>query len=111
VNDLQALVARAADRAGSHGTAPALLLQASAALGKLADLANTSTEGGRRPFRIPPEWESELAALGHLVYLLADQTAVDLEAGVRSLAGQVRAATGEPHRQPATEDHWFSGTD
>jgi hypothetical protein len=92
VNDLQAAVARAADQAGSHSTAPALLLQAAAALGRLAELANAATEGGRRPFRIPPNWEPELSQLAYLVYLLADQTAVDLDATVRALAGQVSDA-------------------
>ena len=75
MNDLQAVVARAADRAGSHSTAPALLLQATAALGRLAELANAATEGGRRPFRIPPDWQPGLSELAYLVYLLADQTA------------------------------------
>ena len=105
MNDLQAAVARAADHAGSHSTAPALLLQAAAALGKLAELANTSTEGGRRPFRIPPDWQPELSALAYLVYLLADQTAVDLDATVRSLAGQVSAVAD------GREDRWFSSAD
>jgi hypothetical protein len=89
VTDLQSAVARAADQAGSHSTAPALLLQAAAALGKLAELANAATEGGRRPFRIPPNWEPELAELAYLVYLLADQTAVDIDATVRARAGRV----------------------
>ena len=57
MKDLQAAVARAADEAGSHSTAPALLLQAAAALGRLAELANATTEGGRRPFRTPPDWQ------------------------------------------------------
>ena len=94
VKDLQATVARAADQAGSHSTAPALLLQAAAALGKLAELANATTDGGRRPFRIPPDWQPELSQLAYLVYLLADQTAVDIDTTVRALAAsQVSDAT------------------
>ena len=105
MNDLQAVVARAADRTGSHSTAPALLLQAAAALGRLAEMTNAATDGGRRPFRIPADWQSGLAELAYLVYLLADQTAVDIDAAVRSTAYQVGAAsparTGAgPGRQP-----------
>jgi hypothetical protein len=115
VDDLQATVARAADQAGSHSTAPALLLQAAAALGKLAELANAATEGGRRPFRIPPDWQPELSRLAYLVYLLADQTAVDIDATVRSLArgvievSQVRDAATDLRVQAADgrDSSWF----
>jgi len=109
VNDLQATVARAADQAGTHSTAPALLLQAAAGLGRLAELANASTEGGRRPFRIPPDWQPELSRLAYLVYLLADQTAVDLDATVRALAYEVADAAADP-RVPAVDGRdssWF----
>ncbi|MEO7261451.1 MAG: hypothetical protein ABI047_09380 [Jatrophihabitantaceae bacterium] len=101
MNDLQATVARAADLAGSHSTAPALLLQAAAALGKLAELTNASTDGGRRPFRIPVDWQPRLSELAHLVYLLADQTSVDLDATVRSLAYQVSADAADQRRRAA----------
>jgi hypothetical protein len=106
--DLQATVARAADQAGSHSTAPALLLQAAAALGKLAELATAATEGGRRPFRIPPDWQPELSELAYLVYLLADQTAVDIDVTVRALAGQVGdAALDLPVVATDGRDSWF----
>ena len=106
MNDLQATVARAADRAGSHSTAPALLLQASAALGKLAELTNAATDGGRRPFRIPTTWQPQLSELAYLVYLLADQTAVDIDATVRALAYQVSADAADLRGQ-ASDSHWF----
>jgi hypothetical protein len=111
VNDLQDTVARAADQAGSHSTAPALLLQAAAALGKLAELTNAATEGGRRPFRIPQSWQPGLSELAYLVYLLADQTAVDLDATVRSMAYQVSADAARQREQAAdqrADSHWFS---
>ena len=111
VNDLQAAVARAADQAGTHSTAPALLLQAAAALGRLAELANAATEGGRRPFRIPPDWEPELSELAHLVYLLADQTAVDIDAAVRARAGRLSDAALQLRSQPAVDGRdssWLS---
>lgn len=110
MNDLQATVARAADHAGSHSTAPALLLQAAAALGKLAELTNTATDGGRRPFRIPPTWQPQLSELAYLVYLLADQTAVDIDATVRALAYQVSADVPElrgPAGDQREDSHWF----
>lgn len=110
MSDLQSAVARAADRAGSHSTAPALLLQTAAALGKLSELANAATEGGRRPFRIPPNWEPELSELAYLVYLLADQTAVDIDATVRALAGRVSDAAIDLRAQAADEreSSWLS---
>jgi len=104
VNDLQTAVARAADRSGSHSTAPALLLQTLAALGKLSELANAATEGGRRPFRIPPNWEPELSELAYLVYLLADQTAVDIDATVRALAGRVSDAAIDRRAHAAADE-------
>ncbi|MEO6700476.1 MAG: hypothetical protein ABI140_06190 [Jatrophihabitantaceae bacterium] len=53
MSELQAVVASAADSAGAHATAPALLLQAVSALGRLSETTNRATDGGRRPFRIP----------------------------------------------------------
>lgn len=109
MNDLQAAVARAADQAGSHSTAPALLLQAAAALGRLADQTNAATDGGRRPFRIPVDWQSGLTELAYLVYLLADQTAVDIDSAVRSRAYQVSAAgQREPALDQAAASRWFA---
>lgn|GEM_PF-1758651 len=112
MDDLQAVVARAADRTGSHSTAPALLLQTSTALGRLAELANAATEGGRRPFRVPRDWQPALSELAYLVYLLADQTGVDVDSAVRSTAAAVGPNAG--HRQGLAADEqvagrWFAG--
>ncbi|HEX2902399.1 MAG TPA: hypothetical protein VHO01_02990 [Jatrophihabitans sp.] len=110
MSDLQAVVASAADSAAAHSTAPALLLQAVAAVGRLAGVTDRATEAGRRPFRIPHDWPDELAELAWLVYLLADQTGVDLDAAVRAIAGRVTSeAAAERARQAAnrTDDSWF----
>jgi len=110
VNDLQDTVARAADQAGSHSTAPALLLQAMAALGTLAELTSTATEGGRRPFRIPHEWQPQLSELAYLVYLLADQTAVDLDEAVRAVAARVTLEAANQRSETAGQRRdgaWF----
>lgn len=108
MDDLQAAVARAADRAGSHSTAPALLLQASTALGRLAELANAATEGGRRPFRVPQDWQPGLSDLAYLVYLLADQTGVDVDSAVRSRASSVSATDQRLLGDQHAATRWFS---
>jgi hypothetical protein len=93
VSDLQNDVAAAADRAGAHSTAPALLLQSQAALGRLAASADAATEGGRRPYRITEDWAGRLGDLAHVIYLLADQTGVQLEAEVRAVSQRMASAT------------------
>jgi hypothetical protein len=108
VTDLQADVAAAADYAEAHATAPALLLQAQACLGRLAELTTEATDGGRRPYRIPHGWDTELARLAYLVYLLADQTEVSVDAGVRDVAQQIANESAERrHRQAAQSDRWL----
>ncbi|HTZ42642.1 MAG TPA: hypothetical protein VMB79_02175 [Jatrophihabitans sp.] len=110
MSDLQHAVAAAADAAGSHSTAPALLVQAVAALGQLAGTTDRATESGRRPFRVPHDWAGQLSELAWLTYLLADQTGVDLEAGVREIAGQLagRAAAEQARAaEERSEDSWF----
>ncbi len=110
MNDLQATVARAADQAGAHSTAPALLLQTAAALGRLADLTNAATDGGRRPFRVPHEWQQQLSELAYLVYLMADQTAVELDDTVRTVAHRVTSDAADQRSQAAAQREdggWF----
>ncbi|MDQ1734427.1 MAG: hypothetical protein QOH56_678 [Pseudonocardiales bacterium] len=82
-------MAAAADRAGAHSTAPALLLQVQGALGQLAGEADRVTEGGRRPYRVSSPWAGKLAELAYLVYLLADQTGVSVESEVLAVAARV----------------------
>lgn len=110
MNDLQATVAAAADAAGVHAGAPALLVQAVAALGRLAQTTDRATESGRRPFRIPHDWGGQLAELCWLSYLLADQTGVDLAAEVRAIAGRVATDAAEARARAVadrSEDSWF----
>ncbi|MDQ2839230.1 MAG: hypothetical protein M3Y42_20060 [Actinomycetota bacterium] len=110
MSELQAAVASAADSAGAHSTAPALLHQAVAAVGRLSETTNTATDGGRRPFRVPHEWSEQLSELAYLVYLLADQTAVDVDTSVRAIASRVVTdAVGERARAAANrdDDSWF----
>jgi hypothetical protein len=66
-----------------------LLLQVQSALGRLAGEADQVTEGGRRPYRVSAPWAGKLAELAYLVYMLADQTAVSVEAEVRAVAARV----------------------
>jgi hypothetical protein len=86
VSEVQEIVVRAAEAAGLHATAPALLLELQTQLGGLAHAASTATQRGRRPFRPSPEWEARLGELGYGVYLLADQTGVDVEAAIARTA-------------------------
>lgn len=79
-------VAASSDAAGLHATAAALLLELQTQLGALAASATYATERGRRPFRPPADWGPRLGELAYGVYLLADQTGVDIEAELRATA-------------------------
>jgi hypothetical protein len=110
MTDLQAAVATAADAASVHAGAPALLVQAVAALGRLAQTTDRATESGRRPFRTPHDWAGQLAELSWLCYLLADQTGVDLDAEVRAIAHRIATEAAEARARAAanrSEDSWF----
>lgn len=110
MSDLQATVAAAADAASAHSTAPALLVQAVASLGRLAQATDQATEAGRRPFRIPHEWAGQLSELAWLVYLIADQTGVDLDSEVRAIASRIAAAAAAARAQAAadsSDSSWF----
>ncbi len=110
MDELQAAVASAADLAGAHATAPTLLLQAVTALGRLSETTNKATDGGRRPFRIPHEWAQQLSELAYLVYLLADQTDVDIDASVRAILSQLMADAADERARAAAnrnDESWF----
>jgi hypothetical protein len=109
MSELQDEVAAAADRAEAHATAPALLMRTQAAIGRLASLTDEATESGRRPFRVPHEWSEALAELAYLIYLMADQTGVSVEAAVRSVSLRVAADAAERRaKQSAQEsDRWI----
>jgi hypothetical protein len=107
VTDLAQTVAQSADSAGLHATVPALLIELQTELGALAASATAATERGRRPFRPPPEWASRLAGLAYGVYLLADQSGVDLESEIRSVATATERSAAS-RRMDAPPDWPFS---
>ena len=86
MGEVQRLVAHSSDASGLHATAPALLLELQTQLGILAATATRATERGRRPFRPTGDWAGRLGELAYGVYLLADQTGVDIDSEVSSVA-------------------------
>jgi hypothetical protein len=83
---LQGLVAQTADTADLHATAPTLLLELQTLLGALSATVTTGSQRGRRPFRPGPDWANRLGELAYGVYLLADQTGVDIAEAVELTA-------------------------
>ena len=96
--DLSQAVARSADAAELHAPVPTLLLELQTLLGTLAATVAAETSRGRKPFRPGPEWPSRLGELAYGVYLLADQTGVDVAqvvtATAQRVAGNARPAPG-----------------
>jgi hypothetical protein len=105
--EIARVVAESADQAGLHAPVPALLLELQSLLGEVTVSVTTATERGRRPFRPGPDWPARLGELAYAVYLLADQTGVDLDQALRGRAGQLhragRAAQVDPPDWPFTE--------
>jgi hypothetical protein len=100
--DLAQVVAHSADTAGLHAPVPTLLLELQTLLGGLAATVAAGSERGRRPFRPGPDWPDRLGQLAYGVYLLADQTGVDLGAAVTATAGTVGAPV-QQHGAPAQQ--------
>jgi hypothetical protein len=90
MSDVQAAVAVSADTANLHATVPALLLELQSQLGALAAAASAATERGRRPFRPDQAWQQRLGELAYGLYLMADQSAVDLDREVLATADAIR---------------------
>jgi hypothetical protein len=90
--DLQQIVAQSADAADMHATVPTLLLELQMVLGSLTASATASTERGRRPFRPGPDWSQRLGELGYAVYLLGDQSGVDVDQAVQATAVRMQRA-------------------
>ena len=103
MSQVQKLVAHSADASGLHATAPALLLELQTQLGILAATATRATERGRRPFRPTGDWAGRLGELAYSIYLLADQTGVDIETEISTIAAhhQHRA-----EQQAANDSGW-----
>jgi len=108
VNDLQARVARSADAADLHAPVPTLLLELQTLLGTLTATVTAATERGRRPFRPDADWGARLGELAYGVYLLADQSAVDVaqavehtaqELELRGRQAQAQAESGWPFEE------------
>ena len=95
-SELSRAVAHSADTAELHAPVPALLLELQTLLGTLAATVTRETERGRRPFRPGPDWPMRLGELGYGVYLLADQTGVDLEQAVGGTAHGISARAPQP---------------
>jgi hypothetical protein len=102
--DLQKVVAESADDADLHATVPTLLLELQSLLGALTATVTTGTERGRRPFRPDPDWSLRLGELAYGVYLLADQTGVDVDQAVAVTATQVQRRGRQA--QAANSEGW-----
>lgn len=99
MSDLTDVVTRTADAADLHAPAPTLLLELQSLLGTLTATVTAATDRGRRPFRPSPDWPARLGELVYGVYLLADQTGVDVDEAVRATAANLQRQ--RPARPPA----------
>lgn len=88
-SELQHVVARSADAAELHAPVPTLLLELQSLLGTLAATVAAETNRGRKPFRPAAEWPHRLGDLAYGVYLLADQTGVDISQLVAHTASRI----------------------
>jgi hypothetical protein len=107
VSELQEAVAASADAADLHAPVPTLLLELQTLLGALSATVTNGTERGRRPFRPGPDWGHRLGELAYGIYLVADQTGVDVQQALESTA-QHLALKGEFTRSQA-DDEWPFG--
>ncbi|TAM80754.1 MAG: hypothetical protein EPN43_14720 [Jatrophihabitans sp.] len=94
MSDVSDAVARSADAAGLSAPVPTLLLELQSLLGALSTAVTTQTDRGRRPFRPGPEWPARLGELAFGLYLLADQTGVDVDAAVTVTAAGLQRRPG-----------------
>jgi hypothetical protein len=108
--DLDELVARSADAADLHAPVPALLLELQTVLGALSATVTAQTQRGRRPFRPGADWPERFGELAYGIYLLADQTGVDVATAVAATANIV-AQRAEQTRPDGAVDWPFEGDD
>jgi hypothetical protein len=104
VTDLTQVVAQSADAAELHAPVPTLLLELQSLLGTLTATVTAGTERGRRPFRPTPDWPARLGELAYGVYLLADQTGVDVAAAVTATAANLHRQGQQA--QSRSEEGW-----
>lgn len=102
--DAQQIVAQSADAADLHAPVPTLLLELQTMLGSLTATVTRSTDRGRRPFRPGPDWSTRLGELAYGVYLLADQTGVDVSQVLASTANNLQSHARRT--QAAKETGW-----
>ena len=89
MTDLNNVVAQSADAADLHAPVPTLLLELQSLLGSLTATVTAATDRGRRPFRPSADWPARLGELAYGVYLLADQTGVDVAQAVTATANNL----------------------
>jgi hypothetical protein len=104
MSELQETVARSADTADLHATVPTLLLELQTLLGALTATVTDGSQRGRRPFRPGPDWSPRIGELAYGVFLLADQTGVDLDRAI-SLTAQNLELKGR-QAKAADENGW-----
>jgi hypothetical protein len=109
VTDLQETVARSADVADLHATVPTLLMELQTLLGALTATVTAETDRGRRPYRPGPDWANRLGELAYGVYLLADQTGVDVAQVVARTAAQLERR-GAQQQASAEQQGWPFGS-
>lgn len=107
--ELTQAVAHSADAAELHAPVPTLLLELQSLLGTLSATVAAETNRGRKPFRPGPDWSQRLGELAYGVYLLADQTGVDVEQTAMQTATRLAdAARPAPAADvPAHGEHDF----
>ncbi len=94
--ELTRAVARSADAAELHAPVPTLLLELQTLLGTLSATVAAETNRGRKPFRPGPDWAARLGEFAYGVYLLADQTGVDLDDVVAVTAQRLADSAPRP---------------
>ncbi|WP_375480712.1 hypothetical protein [uncultured Jatrophihabitans sp.] len=108
MSELQETVAHSADLADLHAPVPTLLLELQTLLGALTSTVTAESDRGRRPFRPGPEWAQRVGELAYGVYLLADQSEVDVEPAVLATARQLMARAQQA--RAAADREWpFQG--
>ena len=99
-SELGEAVARSADAAELHAPVPTLMLELQTLLGTLSATVAAETNRGRKPFRPGPDWAQRLGELAYGVYLLADQTGVDVEQAIGATAGRIGQSAPPPPSDP-----------
>ncbi len=105
--DVARAVVESAEATGLHAPVPTLILELQTLLGGMAANAIAATKRGRTPFRPDEAWASRLGDLAFGVYLIADQSGVDLDTAVlrraESLKRQAQAAAKDDRGWPFEE--------